>query len=430
MILTLKNLWTRRRQHVWLCVELVLISVVSWFVIDPLFVEVYDIFVEPDGFDTSSLCCLRPMNDYDDVYGEDSEALEKDLNVIKNKIQAMDEVESLCFENSWLLYLGGNIQSYVSIPGDTTKSCFASIEWKLDGAGDFFKTYGYKVIAGNPNEDVKGAVITRSVAEKLYGKTDVCGATISIWNASERRVEEDVDDKKIIAVIEDVKMGKNFNCRHSIFYRSKSRLFSAASVECILVRLKAGVDADAFCEQLRPTMQKELRSGKTYVGEVETLDHLVEQDFRHSGYTGYLRRQISLAIFFMVNLCLGTIGTFWLQTRKRKEEIGIRRSFGASRLRIMGEFLTEGFVLTTICHIVGCFLFLQYAISFGLSRGLMRTDMPLSHINDSWLNHFAPHFLAVGIFIYLIILLTVSIGIAIPAWNICRKKPVEALRDE
>ena len=225
-------------------------------------------------------------------------------------------------------------------------------------------------------------------------------------------------------------MGKNFNCRHSIFYRSKSRLFSAASVECILVRLKAGVDADAFCEQLRPTMQKELRSGKTYVGEVETLDHLVEQDFRHSGYTGYLRRQISLAIFFMVNLCLGTIGTFWLQTRKRKEEIGIRRSFGASRLRIMGEFLTEGFVLTTICHIVGCFLFLQYAISFGLSRGLMRTDMPLSHINDSWLNHFAPHFLAVGIFIYLIILLTVSIGIAIPAWNICRKKPVEALRDE
>ena len=172
MILTLKNLWTRRRQHVWLCVELVLISVVSWFVIDPLFVEVYDIFVEPDGFDTSSLCCLRPMNDYDDVCGEDSEALEKDLNVIKNKIQAMDEVESLCFETSWLLYLGGNILSYVSIPGDTTKSCFASIEWKLDGAGDFFKTYGYKVIAGNPNEDVKGAVITRSVAEKLYGKTD------------------------------------------------------------------------------------------------------------------------------------------------------------------------------------------------------------------------------------------------------------------
>ena len=423
MILTLKNLWTRRRQHVWLCVELVLISVVSWFVIDPLFVEVYDIFVEPDGFDTSSLCCLRPMNDYDDVCGEDSEALEKDLNVIKNKILEMDEVESLCFETSWFLFSDVYQHSYVSLPGDTTKSCYGVVNWVIDVDNDYFKTYGYKVIAGNPNEE-DGAIITRSVAEKLYGKTDVCGATISIWNASERRVEEDVDDKKIIAVIEDVKMGKNFNCRHSIFYRSKSRLFYAASVECILVRLKAGVDADAFCEQLRPTMQKELRSGKTYVGEVETLDHLVEQDFRHSGYTGYLRRQISLAIFFMVNLCLGTIGTFWLQTRKRKEEIGIRRSFGASRLRIMGEFLTEGFVLTTICHIVGCFLFLQYAISFGLSRGLMRTDMPLSHINDSWLNHFAPHFLAVGTFIYLLLLLTVSIGIAIPVGKICRKKVV------
>ena len=407
---------------------MVLISVVSWFVIDPLFVEVYDIFVEPDGFDTSSLCCLRPMNDYDDVCGEDSEALEKDLNVIKNKIQAMDEVESLCFETSWLLYLGGNILSYVSIPGDTTKSCFASIEWKLDGAGDFFKTYGYKVIAGNPNEDVKGAVITRSVAEKLYGKTDVCGATISIWHSADRREEDYVDDRKVIAVIEDVKLAKSVNCRHSIF--CKATRFSAPLIECILVRLKAGVDADAFCERLRPTMQKELSSGKMYVCEAETFDNQVTQSLRFNGYTGYLRRYISLAVFFMFCLCLGTIGTFWLQTRKRQEEIGVRRSFGASRLRIMGEFLTEGFVLTTICHIVGCFLFLQYAISFGLSRGFMRTDVPLSHINDSWLNHFAPHFLAVGTFIYLIILLTVSIGILIPSWNIVRTKPVEALRDE
>lgn len=428
MILTLKNLWTRRRQHVWLCVELVLISVVSWFVIDPLFVEVYDIFVEPDGFDTSSLCCLRPMNDYDDAWA-DPEPLEKDLNVIKNKILEMDEVESLCFETSWFLFSDVYQHSYVSLPGDTTKSCYGVVNWVIDVDNDYFKTYGYKVIAGNPNEE-DGAIITRSVAEKLYGKTDVCGATISIWNASERRVEEDVDDKKIIAVIEDVKMGKNFNCRHSIFYRSKSRQFSAASVECILVRLKAGVDADAFCERLRPTMQKELSSGKMYVCEAETFDNQVTQSLRFHGYTGYLRRYISLAVFFMFCLCLGTIGTFWLQTRKRKEEIGIRRSFGASKRRIMREFLTEGFVLTTICHIVGCFLFLQYAISFGLSRGLMRTDMPLSHINDSWLNHFAPHFLAVGTFIYLIILLTVSIGILIPAWNIVRTKPVEALRDE
>ena len=408
---------------------MVLISVVSWFVIDPLFVEVYDIFVEPDGFDTSSLCCLRPMNDYDDVCGEDSEALEKDLNVIKNKILEMDEVERLCFETSWFLFSDVYQHSYVSLPGDTTKSCYGVVNWVIDVDNDYFKTYGYKVIAGNPNEE-DGAIITRSVAEKLYGKTDVCGATISIWNASERRVEEDVDDKKIIAVIEDVKMGKNFNCRHSIFYRSKSRQFSAASVECILVRLKAGVDADAFCERLRPTMQKELSSGKMYVCEAETFDNQVTQSLRFHGYTGYLRRYISLAVFFMFCLCLGTIGTFWLQTRKRKEESGIRRSFGASKRRIMREFLTEGFVLTTICHIVGCFLFLQYAISFGLSRGLMRTDMPLSHINDSWLNHFAPHFLAVGTFIYLIILLTVSIGILIPAWNIVRTKPVEALRDE
>jgi ABC-type antimicrobial peptide transport system permease subunit len=48
----------------------------------------------------------------------------------------------------------------------------------------------------------------------------------------------------------------------------------------------------------------------------------------------------------------------------------------------------------------------------------------------TWVDELWPHFLVISAIVYLIILLTVSIGIAIPAWNICRKKPVEALREE
>ena len=102
------------------------------------------------------------------------------------------------------------------------------------------------------------------------------------------------------------------------------------------------------------------------------------------------------------------------------------RSFGASKRRIMREFLTEGLVLTAICHLLGCFLFFQYAYSYGLSTGIAIDEelLPYLRTGDCWLNHFGLHFLAVGTFIYLLLLLTVSIGIAIPVWKICRKKVV------
>ena len=108
------------------------------------------------------------------------------------------------------------------------------------------------------------------------------------------------------------------------------------------------------------------------------------------------------------------------------------RSFGASKGRIMRSFLLEGFVLTLVSHLIGCFMFFQYAVSNGLSVGVMGDRMRdfLPRMGELWLNDFWPHFMVVGTGIYLIVLSVVSVGIAIPVWNICRMKPVEALRDE
>ena len=77
-------------------------------------------------------------------------------------------------------------------------------------------------------------------------------------------------------------------------------------------------------------------------------------------------------------------------------------------------------------------MFFQYAVSNGLSVGVMGDRMRdfLPRMGELWLNDFWSHFMVVGTGIYLIVLSVVSVGIAIPVWNICRMKPVEALRDE
>ncbi len=419
MRLVLKNLWARRKQNAWICVELVLVSVVSWFVLDPLFVIVHNTFVASDGYDPDRLCILT-------THGRSKEGLPaeetiKSMEVIKTKLKNMKEVESvsLTYERG---FPNGDAQSviYYSLPDDTVNWCLSSYFFYHSGE-DMYKTLGLKVLSGKPEEG--GAVITQSLALALFGKTDVAGATMNEYDdLPSLATPEEVHPFRIAAVVEDIRMEKIMNWKYGVFWE-RSNLFVSEQSD-LLVRLKDGVDAATFCAQIRPTMQKELSSGRLFV----CIDH----HLRFQGVTSRIRRYISLAIFFMVNLCLGTIGTFWLQTRKRKEDIGIMRSFGASKGRIFREFLSEGFVLTAICHIVGCFLFFQYAYSYGLSTGIAIDEelLPYLRTGDSWLNHFAPHFLAVGIFIYLIILLTVSIGILIPSWNIVRTKPVEALREE
>lgn len=423
MLFTLKSLWARKKQNVWIFAELVLISIVSWFVLDPLFVIVYNTWVVPDGYDIDRLCVLsiRAKSSGESKY--------ESIDAIKTKLKNMPEVESvsITYENNYPNG-GGFGEGFYGHPEDTTK-WFICNQLDFRRGEEMYKTLGMVVLDGDTEEE--GVVITRSLALALFGKTNVAGARMCTYDDFPS-VATDISRRPIAAVVEDIRVEKYYlDSRYAVFQERDSLYLSEWSD--FLVRLKDGVNADAFCARIRPSMQKELSSGDFFINKAQSMREIVNGDMRLNGVTGDTRKYISLAIFFMANLCLGTIGTFWLQTRKRKEEIGIRRSFGASRRRIMGEFLMEGLILTAICHLLGCFLFFQYAYSFGLSMGMRIDEESLSllpHYTDSWILSFAPHFFAVSIFIYLVILLTVSIGIAIPVWNICRTKPVETLKDE
>ena len=124
--------------------------------------------------------------------------------------------------------------------------------------------------------------------------------------------------------------------------------------------------------------------------------------------TPIYRRNLLVAVFFLVNLCLGVVGTFWLQTRTRREEVGVMLSFGATPGRIVRLLLGEGAVLTTLGTLVGCFIYLQYAISEGLSRGVSYYEgLPPEY----WTDFFWAHFLIVSLFVYAILLVVVSTGV-------------------
>ena len=71
--LILKNLWARRRRNGWLLAELILVSIVTWIILDPVIVTTYDRSI-PLGYDTDRLCLVTLSTLQPQAPGYDEEA--------------------------------------------------------------------------------------------------------------------------------------------------------------------------------------------------------------------------------------------------------------------------------------------------------------------------------------------------------------------
>lgn len=91
--------------------------------------------------------------------------------------------------------------------------------------------------------------------------------------------------------------------------------------------------------------------------------------------------------------------------------------------------LGEGWVLTTIGTLLGCLVYLQYALKEGLystNWGSWSPEVASPVLDQSFRLALSGNFLMV----YILLLIVVSVGIWIPARKISRINPVDALRDE
>jgi ABC-type antimicrobial peptide transport system permease subunit len=303
---------------------------------------------------------------------------------------------------------------------------------------DFFKTFGIQPADGYTVEQLEEAVLpanstllSEDGARYLYGD-----------NRSDMRLSippqylsmvPDWKDRTVTGVFKSFKMNNGNRAIPVAFYKFSQDDNGGTDVPAqtyILVRVKEGVNLDKFIDDFNQNGIKQLHSGNLYARSIMKFSSVMED--RDSFYLNAMRMRYVLAAFFMISLCLGVIGTFWLQTKVRKEDIGVLLSFGGTPKTIMSMLMGEGVLLTTIAVVIGCLVYMQYGISEGLVNdylwGGARADSPM--VADSWIDSFPLHFLIVSGIIWLIMTIVVLIGIYIPAHKISHVQPTEALRDE
>lgn len=429
--LIFKNLWARRRRNGWLFAELILVSIVTWVIFDPVVVLTHDRDL-PLGYDSDRLALISlaslPMQaaGYDPA-GKDSTVTVDNFFRLIRKVTEYPDVEmatpvlGFCYPNSQ-----GNSTSTFKAEGDTA-NINTMIMYFMPHT-HFFETFDFKGSArmnaaqlSDHNYTQNEGVITETFARTAFHIADAGGKRL--YSSSNK----DTTYMSIIGTVKPFKAYSSWRPTNVIFKPQLSiNTDEIMQNGRIAVRLKEGVSMDRFLHDFKPWMVKEMKAGNLFARTVKAYDKIIADREFSEGVTSKYRMNTALALFFMVNLCLGVIGTFWMQTRVRREEVGVMLSFGATPRHIMRLLMGEGIVLTTIAVLVGCLLYLQYAIKEGLYMGDTWMKVP----DKYWVSEFAPHFLVLSVLVYLVLLAVVLIGIYIPARRISRIPPTEALRDE
>lgn len=70
-----------------------------------------------------------------------------------------------------------------------------------------------------------------------------------------------------------------------------------------------------------------------------------------------VRLYVAGIAFFLLNVLLGVVGTFWYRTQQRSAEIGLRMAMGATRKGIFWQLVKEGLALLTVAFIPSAIIF-------------------------------------------------------------------------
>lgn len=300
----------------------------------------------------------------------------------------------------------------------------------------FWKVFQFRFIQGagfkdtDRNNEWGAAVISASIARKLFGKTDVVGQTILINR----------DPVRISGVVADVSLTAN-NAYAQIWtlydpalrdIPKSSHGWTGDFVNVILARSQ-----DDF-PVIREEFNRRLKAFNDAQSDV-TIEMMDQPDdiYTHVNRVWsnegpdmtmiYLQYVIALIIILLVpslNLC----GLSNSRMQQRMSELGVRKAFGATKGKLVRQVMNENLVLSIIGGFVG--LLFSYAAVYAMRTWLFTNSRNVGSNGEFSLSMstlFSPTIFLLAV-LFCIVMNVLSAGI--PAWYATRKPIVESLNDK
>lgn len=305
---------------------------------------------------------------------------------------------------------------------------------------NFFNFFSFQLLVGNPKEVLNGpnkVVITESTAKKYFGYTgpgdlSPIGKMFFIGSQGETKAE-------VTGIAADVPHNSHLKFDFLLSITTWEQLnypiwLNSAVVSYFKIRPNTTIEDvnnkyDFFVNTyiakevemfLQMTMQQLGESGSyiRFSSQPLTSIHLHSQfsdELEPNGNIRYLYLFGMIAIFLIVLACINFMNLSTARAANRAKEVGIRKTIGALRHKLIGQFMMESYLYTIIAILLALML-----VSFSLNFFNSITAKNIAF--SSLLN---PMFLG-GLFVFTIVI--GALAGSYPAFYLTAFKPAEVLK--
>ena len=408
LLTQIKNEWL---SNLWLALELLVVSVVMWYVVDYLYTRAAT-YLEPRGFNIEhcyliELGELTPKSpDYmPDKSRDDTHA---DIAELVERLRRRPEVEAVSLSQNSYPYNGSNSS------GEVRYDTLQSPEWTIRRmvTPDFVRVFRYQGTRGETPEQL-AEMLERGeflASDNLYRKydhklTEFVGKRFQLFGDTTKTYQ-------LGAALQNVRYHDYDQARSSYCFLAKQSFYYVGLELC--VRVREGQDNN-FITKLKEDSESQFRIGNLFISEIRSF-HDIRRNFQQA-WTNDIRNYVMGMGFLLLNIFLGLLGTFWFRTQQRRSEIALHKAHGATDGAIFRRLISEGLLLLAVVTPIALVI-----------------DWNLAHLElNSWRNGTTLEWdrllLCAGIS-FVLMALMIAIGIGIPARKAMKVQPAEALHDE
>lgn len=405
----LKQIRSEWKSNTWLAVELLIVSVVMWYIVDYFYVSLAE-YNEPRGFNIEHTYKLNfnYLTESSPAFVQDADDGE-DLLKLLERVQRIPFVEAAGLGQNSHPYNGSNSGSELQI--DTFNLNEGYIIRRVV-TPDYVRVFRYEGANGETPEQLaemlkKGNILLSNNLLDDHGHkvTEYVGQTAYRDGNTGTPIT-------IGAALNRIKYGDYYP------WMDRTMLLWlpswAAGMNELVIRVKPELDSDIE-EQIMAMANRDLQVGNWYIGSVKSFSD-IRRNFQ-LGNTNKIRNYSVGMGFLLLNIFLGLLGTFWFRTQQRVHEIAIRMTTGASRSDIFRRLLGEGLLILSLVTV----------LAIGIDIALANWELN-AYYNSGFLQ-WGRLFICAGIS-YALIALMIIFGVSIPAWRAMRIQPAEALHAE
>lgn len=298
----------------------------------------------------------------------------------------------------------------------------------------FFKVFGIELLSGDKETALKEAntlVLTKTVAEKHFGKENAIGKSVVLNN----------EDTYIVTGVIDDLPKNSFLRDHSVFMAMAGNVASREDIWGSLnfftfVKLRPDTNLDNFQVQLDGMFEKYMVpwAQKVFPGITKASfeasgnyvryysmpltdihlysDRNTEMSSNSSIQNVYILSFIGLFLIFLA--CVNFMNLSTAHSLKRAKEVGIRKTLGSNKRELIAQFLTESGLISFVSMLIAMIITL---IALPFFNDLSGKSIVLPVANP--------------LFWLIIISVTVLLGLlsgSYPAFFMSRFKPVDTLK--